>query len=26
MIATRQCTKTACIRPAVATLTYVYAD
>ena len=26
MIASRQCTKTACSRPAVATLTYVYAD
>ena len=26
MIATRQCTKTACSRAAVATLTYVYAD
>ncbi len=25
-MATRQCTKTACARPAVATLTYVYAD
>lgn len=26
MIAVRQCTKTACSRPAAATLTYVYAD
>src|SRR5664279_1854119 len=26
VIASRQCTKTACSRPAVATLTYVYAD
>lgn len=26
MIATRQCSKTACARAAVATLTYVYAD
>lgn len=25
-MATRQCSKTACARPAVATLTYVYAD
>lgn len=26
MLAVRQCTKTACSRPAAATLTYVYAD
>ncbi|WP_291377579.1 DUF3499 domain-containing protein [Demequina sp.] len=26
MMATRQCSKTACARPAAATLTYVYAD